>query len=378
MLAQYDFPFPQSQIATAPAHPRDSAQLLVFDPASGKSTFDTFLHLDTYLDEGTLLILNDTKVVPARLPCFLPTGGKVELLWLAHKGTRTFEALSPRILALGDTLRFGTLTLTVREKHESIYTLEHTGSATTFTRLMQRSGTTPIPPYIKGTPLTEAALRKEYQTIWAKRAGSVAAPTASLHFTPRLMKKLRQKKIEIKYVTLHVGLGTFAPLTEDHLKTKTLHEEWYEIPPATLRAIAKARRQGRPIIPVGTTALRTLESISCHTKNSPEAVRLFEGVSQADGPRVSAARARADSDPRKALPLRGVTNLFIQPGYEFKIASGLITNFHVPRSSLVMLVAALVGREKLLDLYRSAIARGFRLFSFGDGMLIRPRQHQRA
>lgn len=371
LLSHYDFPFPQSHIATTPAHPRDSAQLLVYNRATSEATFDTFLHLDKYLEKGTLLILNDTKVVPARLPCHLPTGGKVELLWLAQKSVRSFEALSPRTLAPGDTLRFDTLTLTVQSKNESVYTIEHTGSSATFMRIMQHSGTTPIPPYIKGSALTEAALRKEYQTIWAKRAGSVAAPTASLHFTKRLITKLKKKGVEIRYVTLHVGLGTFAPLTEEHLSTKTLHEEWYEIPPATMRAIIKAKKEGRPIIPVGTTALRTLESISHHTKNSREAARLFEGVSQADGPRVSAARTRADSDPRKVLPLRGITNLFIQPGYEFKIADGIITNFHVPRSSLVMLVAALVGRETLLALYRSAIARGFRLFSFGDGMLIR-------
>jgi S-adenosylmethionine:tRNA ribosyltransferase-isomerase len=182
--------------------------------------------------------------------------------------------------------------------------------------------------------MKERELRKEYQTIFAKREGSVAAPTASLHFTKRLFAKLKKKGIRIAYVTLHVNMGTFAPLTAEHLKSGSLHSEWYEIPPATQRAIAKAKKAGNPVIPVGTTALRTLESAALTRKQ------------------------------------RGTTTLFIRPGYAFKVADGLITNFHVPRSSLLMLVAALVGRTKILQLYRRAARHGFRFYSFGDGMLL--------
>lgn len=382
-LAQYDFPFSPRYIATEPASPRDSAKLAVYDRATGATMFDTFLHLDRYLPKGALLILNDTKVVPARIPCFLPTGGKVELLWLRTlAGIRgsSFEALSPRTLSTGDTLRFGTLTLTVQAKNGSVYTFAHTGTQTQFRAAMTKLGTTPIPPYMKSTSLSERDLRREYQTIFAKHAGSAAAPTASLHFTPRLLKKLKAKGFDIAYVTLHVGLGTFAPLTPEHLKTGKLHEEWYEIPPATARAIAKAKREGRAVIPVGTTALRTVESAFSTPLHHPESGGVLFEALQCDGAKPDFfSKKKAYS--KRISPLSGTTTLFIRPGYKFKVADGLITNFHVPRSSLLMLVAALVGcrpgrrpadgRKKILALYRSAIRRGFRLFSFGDGMLIR-------
>lgn len=354
-LAKYDYAVNPDQIAETPAHPRDSAKLLVYDRTTGSEVEDTFLHLDQYLKSGTLLVLNDTKVVPARLPCFLPTGGKVELLWVGEeKSKHVFRALSPRGLDVGATLEFGSLTVTVLAKEASIYTFSHTGSSARFRATMMKTGTTPIPPYLKHTSLKERELRKEYQTIFAKREGSVAAPTASLHFTKRLFAKLRKKGVRIAYVTLHVNLGTFAPLTDEHLKSGTLHSEWYEIPPATQRAIARAKKSGHPVIPVGTTALRTLESAS-------------PVLGRSDLPR-SHVLGRSD------LPKRGVvgtTSLFIREGYEFKVADGLITNFHVPRSSLLMLVAALVGRTKILQLYANAVRRGFRFYSFGDGMLIR-------
>lgn len=336
ILSRYDYEIRRDQIAAQPARPRDSAKLLVYDRKSGETAYDTFLHLDRYLPEGALLILNDTKVVPARLPCRLPSGGKVELLWIAAGAKpHTFEALSPRILAVGSAVHFGDLRLEVASKRENIYLFSHTGTQARFRDLMMKRGTTPIPPYLTHTPLRERALRAEYQTIFAKREGSVAAPTASLHFTRRLLNKLAKKGFGIAYVTLHVNLGTFAPLTEEHLAAGRLHEEWYEIPAATRRAIDKAKREGRSVIPVGTTALRTIES---------------------------AAAAKRDT---------GTTTLFIQEGYRFKVADGLITNFHVPRSSLVILVAALLGRTRILSLYRDALHRGFRFFSFGDGMLIR-------
>jgi S-adenosylmethionine:tRNA ribosyltransferase-isomerase len=205
--------------------------------------------------------------------------------------------------------------------------------------ILMRHGTTPIPPYIKHSPLSEKKLRTEYQTVFARVRGSVAAPTASLHMTPRLFRALKKAGHEVRYVTLHVGLGTFAPLTENQLATGKLHTEQYSIAAPTARALNAAKKAGRPIIAVGTTVARTLES---------------------------AARGTA----RLTVP-RGATDIFIRPGYAFSFVDGLITNFHVPRSSLMMLVAALVGREKILEIYRTAIQKKFRLFSFGDGMLIR-------
>lgn len=348
-LSKYDYAIKPSQIAAIPAHPRDSARLLVSD-ASGEQ-YDTFLHLDRYLEPGTLLILNDTKVVPARLPCYLATGGKVELLWLsAGKSKGTFEALSPRTLSVGTRLELAGIVLEVLEKRESIYVIRHACSAIRFHSAMMTLGTTPIPPYLKHTTLAERKLRSEYQTIFAKREGSVAAPTASLHFTKRLFAKLKERGVQVAFVTLHVGLGTFAPLTEEQLKSGKLHEEYFEIPPTTARAILKAKKEGRKIIPVGTTALRTLESAASHLGKS--------------------------DFPKKGLS--GKTDLFIREGYRFAVADGLITNFHVPRSSLLMLVAALVsqlrradGRTNILDLYQSALRHDFRFYSFGDGMLIR-------
>jgi len=200
-------------------------------------------------------------------------------------------------------------------------------------KVFMQYGETPIPPYIKNTKLSETQLREKYQTVFAKNTGSVAAPTASLHFTEELLEKLKQQGIQIEFVTLHVNLGTFSPLTEEALKTGKLHKEWYEISEKTAKALMKAKQEGRHIIAVGTTAVRTLE--------------------QSEG---------------KAG--EGETRLFIRPGDKFKFIDGMITNFHVPKSSLLMLVSAFVGREKLFELYGEAMKKDFRFFSFGDGMLL--------
>lgn len=369
LLARYDYPLREEHIATEPASPRDSAKLLVYDRATGTIEYDTFRNLADYLPKGALLIFNDTKVIPARLPAQLPTGGKVELLWVAEgKKENTFEALSPRTLPLGGTLTLGKLTLSIVAKKESIYTLRHSGTRAAFRKTLMERGTTPIPPYLKHTPLREKELREKYQTVFAKRAGSVAAPTASLHFTKRLLSTLKRKKFHTAYVTLHVNLGTFAPLTEKNLAEKKLHEEYYEIPPATIAAIRKAKKEGRPVIPVGTTALRTLESAYA------DAGRNFRGGLRRDGGAASGFFQQEKSVPGEVssrVRPNGKTSFFIQEGYRFKIADGLVTNFHVPRSSLLLLVSALLGREKLLHLYTEAANRNFRFFSFGDGMLIR-------
>ena len=337
MPEDFDFPIDPSSIALTPAEPRDSAKLLVFDRTTGVIEVDIYKNLAKYLPENTLLIFNDTKVVPARLPTHLPTGAKVELLWLKDTSHQTFEALSPRTLSIEEIVNFGEVTLKVLDKKESIYTFEIVGAREDFSQAVALLGTTPIPPYMKSTPLSEAALREKYQTTFARENGSVAAPTASLHFTPELFESIQKRGCEIGYVTLHVGLGTFAPLTEKELQSGTLHSEWYEIPSSTLLSIQKAREENRPIVAVGTTAARTLES--CFASDTPKPT--------------------------------GITNLFIREGYSWKVVTNLITNFHVPKSSLMMLVATLIGREKLLELYSFALKNNFRFFSFGDGMYIK-------
>jgi S-adenosylmethionine:tRNA ribosyltransferase-isomerase len=232
----------------------------------------------------------------------------------------------------------GGCTLTVLEKTTKGYLLKPNFPITQIYDILEKHGTTPIPPYIKNPNLEEQKLREDYQTIFAKHQGSVAAPTASLHFSEKLIEKIKSAGIQIEYVTLHVGLGTFAPLTEDHIKSGNLHEEWYEVSTDTAERLNQAKEQGKIIIPVGTTSTRTLES--------------------------------ASDENHKLKKLTGTTTLFIQENYQFKFADSIITNFHVPKSSLLMLVSAFATRKKLLEIYKTAITKNYKLFSFGDGMLI--------
>lgn len=331
LLSRYDYELPPSSIALTPASPRDSSKLLVYSRKTNDVKFDTFLNLPDHLPEGSLLIFNDTKVIPARLPAFLPTGGKVELLCTKF-GEGNISVLCERFLPNGISLKItDKITAQVQAKIGSEYKLLLIG-ANNIQPILNKLGSTPLPPYLKHSPLSELERRKKYQAIFAKRTGSIAAPTASLHFTPRVLRKLRSKGINSAYVTLHVNLGTFMPLTEKALESNTLHEEFFNIPAETMSKIREAKKVGAPVIAVGTTALRALESsFSGHKKS---------------------------------------TRLFIREGFKFKVVDGLITNFHVPRSSLLMLVSALIGREKLLELYQLAIMCGFRFFSFGDAMLI--------
>lgn len=339
LLAQYDYTVPPELVATVPAHPRDSARLMVCNRAQHTTTHAHFRDIGTYLPKGAVLVCNDTKVIPARLHA-THTNGRVVEIFITHIGAdgKIARALSSRHLDVGDSVCFehgAVAHITEKEGKECTIIIDESH---TWRALLEESGTTPIPPYLKHTTLTEEELRVEYQTVFAKHDGSVAAPTASLHFTEDLLRALTAAGIEIAYVTLHVNLGTFAPLTEEALNSGTLHKETFYIPDTSQKILSAARSEGRPIIPVGTTALRTIESAFT-----------ADGVCHATS---------------------GTTQLFIREGYTFKMASGLITNFHVPQSSLMMLVAALVGREQLLALYEKAVAERYRLFSFGDAMLI--------
>lgn len=336
VLKHYDYALPEALIAQAPASPRDSAQLLVYERATGAVRYDTFRHLAKYLPPRSVLVCNETKVIPARFVVRKPTGGKAVLLYVRTEG-KEIIAMSDRPLPVGEVVTVASRVRFRVMSQEKYTRLAPLFSIARLPKVLEQYGITPIPPYIKHTPLSERALREKYQTIFARRRGSVAAPTASLHFTKRLLRDLKKAGHDVVFVTLHVNLGTFAPIKEEYWRYGKLHEEWYEIPRAAAAALNRAKKSGRPIVAVGTTVVRTLESA---TRNG---------------------RVRVG---------RRTTDFFIRPGYRFAFVDHLITNFHVPRSSLMMLVSALMSREKLLALYRAAIKRGFRFFSFGDGMLI--------
>lgn len=334
----YNYSFPKSLIAQSPASPRDSSRLLVYNRKTGKIFYDIFRNLSKYLPKNAVLVFNETKVIPARLILQKETGGKVKILYLETEG-KEIKVLSNKRLKINSilSLRGPRHTFKITGETEKGFLLTPQFPISKMPAILEKYGETPIPPYIKNSPLTEKELKEKYQTVFAKYKGSVAAPTASLHFTKALLNKIKKSGVDVKFVTLHVNLGTFAPLTPENLKSGKLHEEYFEIDPKTADFLNKARVEGRPIITVGTTVTRTLES-ACKS--------------------------------HKLARLSGKTDLFIREGYKFKFIDCMITNFHVPESSLLMLVAAFIGKEELFSLYEKAITKKFRLFSFGDGMLI--------
>ncbi|MFA6042423.1 MAG: tRNA preQ1(34) S-adenosylmethionine ribosyltransferase-isomerase QueA [Patescibacteria group bacterium] len=350
IVKQYDYTLPKELIAQTPARPRDSSRLLVYDRKTKHVQFDTFRNLGKYLPKNAMLVFNETKVIPARLTLTRKTGGKVRVLYVGTAG-KNIRVLADRLLSLpakrGQPSQAGAaeqltlakqLSFTVIRHAKGEYILKPSFPVTKLFTVLEKFGSTPLPPYLKHSPLTEAQRKKEYQAIFAKRSGSVAAPTASLHFTKRLLADLKRQGIGMEYVTLHVNLGTFAPLTPEKLKTKKLHAETFAISPTVAQALNKAKLQNRPIIAVGTTVARALESS------------------------VRNGKLKAGNDE---------TRLFIQPGYKCQMVNGLITNFHVPQSSLLMLVASLTGRSELMRIYQQAIRKKLRFFSFGDGMLVK-------
>jgi S-adenosylmethionine:tRNA ribosyltransferase-isomerase len=350
-LDDYNYHLPPELIANTPTSPRDSARLFVYDTKTDEIAFDTFRNIDQYLPKPSLLVFNNTKVVPARLWLKKESGGKVQVLLMMNEyrpGDVLIKGIVDRKMLPGAKLYFASDSfLEIVRQEEQFFFFKPNVSISKLWGLLATEGVTPIPPYIKNTPLSEHALRERYQSVLAKHPASVAAPTASLHFTKRLLDKLEHEDVGRTEVTLHVGPGTFAPIDETNFQSKKLFTEYYDIPESSARTINEAKKTHVPIIPVGTTAMRTLESAaSRHSKDSPWKIT-------------------ACSKP---------TNIFIYPPYDFKIADGLITNFHVPKSSLMLLVDALLAhkkaRRRILDLYAIAIHEKFRFYSFGDGMLI--------
>lgn len=337
MIDPIAIPVPEALIAHVPAHPRDASRLLVLNRKTGAIREDIFRHIGRYLPPRSVLVLNETKVVPARIPARTESGTIVELLY-TRETEKTFFALSPKRLNESDTLLLGPHELKVRKASQGEYEVFPSFPLRELPAVLEAFGTTPVPPYIRNHELPESTLRQRYQTVFAKSPGSIAAPTASLHFTPELLASLEENGHTIVLVTLHVGLGTFMHPTKEQIDSGRLHEEWYEVSHEAARTINVCREAGRPVIPVGTTALRTIETAADE-----------KGILQAGS---------------------GTTNIFIKPGYQFKITDGMITNFHVPNSSLRMLVVAFAGSQNVVQSYEYAIANSFRFYSFGDAMLI--------
>lgn len=350
MLDNYDYHLPKELIANTPASPRDSSRLFVYNTKTGEIAFDTFHHIEKYLPKPSLLVFNNTKVVPARLFLKKESGGKIEVLLMMNEyrtGSEFVKGIVDRKISPGAKLYFQSgdyLEVTVQE--EQFFFFRPSVAISTLFELLTKEGITPIPPYIKDSSLSEHALREKYQSVLARYPASVAAPTASLHFTEELLRSLEKERVTRTEVTLHVGAGTFAPINEENFRNKKLFTEYIDIAGNSAGTINHAKKSGVPIIPVGTTAMRTIESAV--VKNDS----LFE--------------VGACTKP---------TNIFIYPPYEFKIAGGLITNFHVPRSSLMLLVDAFLKHKNaphnILELYNVAIKEKFRFYSFGDSMLIR-------
>jgi S-adenosylmethionine:tRNA ribosyltransferase-isomerase len=342
--SEFDFTLPSELIAQAPLPRRDEARLYVLDRASGQVEHRQVRELPTLLPPGALVVVNDTRVIRARLHATKPTGGRVELLlvepiapdvWRCLGGASKPIRLGP--LALDGAAPPAAEVLHVAGEHVDV---KFTGD---LDRYLVRHGEVPLPPYIKREQ-ADARDVERYQTVFARVPGAVAAPTAGLHFTPELLEALRARAIDRATVTLHVGPGTFAPLRSDELEGATLHAERYEIPAATASAVAAARAAGRKVVAVGTTVVRTLEA-----------------AANADGAEASGA----------VRPGAGTTNIFIKPGHCFAAVDMMLTNFHLPRSSLIILVAAFAGRERILAAYDDAINKGYRFYSYGDAMLIR-------
>lgn len=317
--------------------PRDKAKLMVYDRATERISYSDFRHIGSFIPKNSVLIFNNTKVIPARMILQKQTGGSVEALYLGREGKNIKVLLSGKHKE-GSTLSWKkNLSFTFIDKKLNESLLKPNFKINLFDQYLEKYGETPLPPYMKDSTLTEKKRRNEYQTIYAKKKGSIAAPTAGLHFSKRLIKKLEQFGVQIHYITLHVHLGTFQPLKEENLINNKLHLEHYSIDEKTLSELNKAKKGGKNLIAVGTTTVRALESAS---------------------------------NGNQLVKTSGSTDLFIQENYKLQFVDSLITNFHVPKSSLLMLVSAFTGRERLLKLYEEAIERKFRLFSFGDGMMV--------
>lgn len=337
--SDFYFELPKELIAQDPLEDRAGSRLLVMDKDTGKTEHHCFREIEDYLEPGDCLVLNNTKVIPARLMGVKEaTGAAVEVLLLKRQENDIWETLVKpgkkarpgAVISFGDGILKGEV-LKIVEEGNRLVRFSYEGI---FEEVLDKLGEMPLPPYITH----KLADRNRYQTVYAKYEGSAAAPTAGLHFTQELLEKIEKKGVKIAYVTLHVGLGTFRPVKEENILEHHMHSEYYEITEEAAEKINKAKQDGKRVICVGTTSCRTVESA-------------------------------ADNDGRLKACC-GDTEIFIYPGYRFKVLDGLVTNFHLPESTLVMLVCALAGRENVLRAYKTAVEEKYRFFSFGDAMFI--------
>ncbi|WP_374722388.1 tRNA preQ1(34) S-adenosylmethionine ribosyltransferase-isomerase QueA [Peribacillus tepidiphilus] len=336
----FDFFLPEELIAQTPLEKREESRLMVLNKKTGETKHDIFKNIKQYLKPGDCLVLNDTRVLPARLfGVKQDTGAKVELLLLKQEKGDIWEALvkPAKRVKIGTVLEFGNGKLKATCKKEMdhggrIMEFEYEGI---FYEVLDELGHMPLPPYIK----EQLEEKDRYQTVYARERGSAAAPTAGLHFTEALLEEIKEMGVSLAFITLHVGLGTFRPVSVEDINEHEMHAEFYQMTEGTARLLNEVRERGGRIITVGTTSTRTLETIA----------QKYDGRFQEES---------------------GWTDIFIYPGYEFKAIDGMITNFHLPKSTLIMLISALAGRENVLKAYEEAVNQKYRFFSFGDAMLI--------
>ena len=335
--SDYYYELPEELIAQTPAEPRDSSRLFVYDRATGRREHRIFRDIKEYLRPGDVLVINNTKVLPARLFAYTENGGKVEVLLLKRRDLNEWEVLvrpGKKAKAGAELVVSDELSLTVVDRTETGERIVQFHFDGVFEDILSRVGSMPLPPYIH----EKLKDKDRYQTVYCKTDGSAAAPTAGLHFTQELLSEIRGMGVQIAEVLLHVGLGTFRPVKEEDLTHHVMHSEYYRVDEHAAEIVNAAKREGRRVIAVGTTSVRTLETVA---------------------------------DEQGMLhPCSGDTSIFIYPPYRFKCVVALITNFHLPESTLIMLVSAFMGREQCLSLYREAVEKKYRFFSFGDACLI--------
>ncbi|HEX5167082.1 MAG TPA: tRNA preQ1(34) S-adenosylmethionine ribosyltransferase-isomerase QueA [Thermomicrobiales bacterium] len=337
-----DYDLPEELIAQQPAEPRDSSRLLVVSRSDGSLQDHIFRELPTLLQPGDLIVVNDTRVLPARLLARRSSGGRVELLLLARQADGSWQSMArpARRLRPGETLTLLDHSDALSGDHVEVIGREDDSVIVRFhdEADVQRHGRVPLPPYIHES----APDPERYQTVYSREPGSAAAPTAGLHFTDAVMDACRERGVEFASVTLHVGLDTFQPIKTADARDHQIHSEWFAVSAATLNAVAAAKREGRRVVAVGTTSVRTLESV--------------------------ADVVLANELPADAIS--GPTRLYITPGYQYRVVDVMLTNFHLPRTTLLLLVSAFAGEELMRDAYAHAIRERYRFYSFGDAMLI--------
>ena len=337
--SDFYYDLPEELIAQTPVEPRDSSRMMVYNRKTKEVLHKHFYDVIDFLNEGDALIVNDSRVLPARIyGTKIPTGANVEFLLLKQVKDKVWETLVKpgKKARTGDSFTFsdGIMTGKVIDVLEDGNRIVEFKCDSNFYETLDKIGQMPLPPYIH----EKLKDKERYQTVYSHELGSAAAPTAGLHFTDELLEKIKAKGIKIGYVTLHVGLGTFRPVKVDDVTTHKMHSEHYEVPEETAKLIEETKKNGKRVIAVGTTSCRTLESVA--------------------------------KEHGKVVPCEGWTDIFIYPGFEFKVLDGLITNFHLPESTLIMLVSAFAGYDEVMSIYKEAVKEKYRFFSFGDSMFI--------